>query len=165
MSPKRKTDQTLILETRTFPATKSFPAVMLFLAVLSLLALMFFVEGCATYKAIEPPGRGSVLNPVRCDGPEGERSYLKRLRGPNDELVEYKYIDSILGPEGRILDIFSISNPAAGRRGDVMKAVGEAIVSDPEQPPAYRIYMDMYHPGVFDSEPIPGYKLIPLAGK
>ena len=108
---------------------------------------------CASVVYIDPPQKGSVANPVRCDMPLGQRDYLKRLRSEDNRKIAYEYVEAVLGPEGRILDIFKIENPAF-RKGSGL--FGE----NPENPRHFYIYMDMYHPNVRDMEAIPGYRLL-----
>lgn len=123
--------------------------------------LTLFCWGCVTHAVIETPLKGSLENPVLCDMPLGERDYLKRLRGPHDERIEYDYIEATLGPGGKILDIFRIKNPLARKQ---TQSLGDAIADffreKPETPIYFYIYMDMYNPGRRDHEAIKGYKLL-----
>lgn len=58
-------------------------------------------------KVSEPPG--SKSNPVRGDGPRGERQYLKRLRCPDGKRPQYDRVGSFPGgPYGNILDEYRV---------------------------------------------------------
>jgi hypothetical protein len=84
---------------------------------------------------------------------------LNLLRGKEGEEVTYEYLDSVAGPKGRILDRFRVENPL--RKKDKRNPLSQLMdyVSDPVVPIYYRIYMDLYHPGKEDPEPIPGFRL------
>jgi len=90
--------------------------------------------------------------------PQGERRYLTILRGPEGEEVKYEFLDSVPGPRGRVLDRFRIENPASkkDKRGPFAQ-LSDLMATFPEIPLAFRIYMDLYNPGVLDKEPVPGY--------
>lgn len=122
--------------------------------------LLLFLTCCQTYVDVRAGAKGSVENPVLCDQPEGQRRYLNLLRGPDNERIEYDYLDSVPGPEGRILDRFQLENPArkTDTRGVFAKLL-DYLISNPVVPVHFRIYMDFYHPGKIDLEPVPGYKL------
>ncbi len=63
-----------------------------------------------------------------------------------------------MGPGKNILDRFLIANPAyrSTPRGP-LQSLFDLIRPDPDLPRYFRIYMDMYHPGVLDEEAVPGY--------
>jgi hypothetical protein len=125
----------------------------------SLLILPLFMF-CRTYVDIQPPAKGSVENPVLCDQPEGQRRYLRLMRGPDGSPVKFEYLDAVQGPGGHILDRFKVENPA--RKTDkrsMFSQLWDYIASDPEVPVYFRIYMDLYNPGKLDTEAVPGYKV------
>lgn len=110
---------------------------------------------------IHPPFKGSVENPVKADMPSGQRRYLKLLRTEEGEEIQFEYEDSVLGLDGTILDRFKVRNPAADKdnRNPWAQFV-DLFKDEPEVPSYFRIYMDMYHPGILDNEPIPGFTLL-----
>ena len=102
-----------------------------------------------------------MTNPVRCDMPAGQRAYLKLLRAPDGERVQYEYVDSIMGPEDVILDRFLLRNPAYDSQArSVFELLLDALRPDPDAPRWFRIYMNMYNPGVLDREPVPGFEMM-----
>ncbi len=113
------------------------------------------VPSCATAREVEGREKGSVMNPVLCDMPAGQRDYLKRLRSKNGERVPYRFEDSVLGPEGRILDKFLLDTPEHFLRGGSFL---DSLFGGSDR--QLRIYMDMYHPGKRDMESIPGFELV-----
>lgn len=120
-----------------------------------------FPVGCRTFVDIPENQKGGVFNPVRCDMPAGQRAYLKLLRGPEGQPVQYEYRDAVVGPDGKILDRFLIRNPkySPARRG-LLDRLRDLTRADPDLPPWYRVYMSMYFPGELDREPIPGFKMM-----
>ena len=69
---------------------------------------------------------GSKTNPIRGNGPYGEREYLTRLRCASGTPPEFHREGSVgLGGDGHILDMYAVTCPAAG--------------------PSLTVYMDMYH--------------------
>ena len=123
--------------------------------------LIFTFFSCITPPFIPSPGKGSISNPVRCDMPEGQRSYLQRLTDEKGRRVYFRYIDSVLGPEGHILDIFEIYLSARRKAEDARK---ETSVIEMWKKELYRgnfrIYMDMYNPNVTDDEPVFGLRFL-----
>ncbi len=121
--------------------------------------LVLLLASCHTYTDVTAGSKGSLENPVLCDQPAGQRRYLNLLRGKEGEEVTYEYMDSVAGPAGRILDRFRVENPV--RRKDTRNPLSQLLdyVSDPVVPIYYRIYMDLYHPGHEDNEPVPGFVL------
>lgn len=121
--------------------------------------LVLLLASCHTYTDITAGAKGSVENPVLCDQPQGQRRYLNLLRGKEGEEAAYEYLDSVAGPRGRILDRFRVENPA--RRKDTRSPFSQLLdyVSEPVVPIAFRVYMDLYHPGKEDNEPVPGFIL------
>ena len=82
---------------------------------------------------------GSKDNPVRVDGPLGERAYLKRLRCADGNAPEFGRDGNVgSGPYGYIIDLYSV------RCRDV---------------PVVSVYMDMYHSDAVESRPVPGFTI------
>ena len=84
---------------------------------------------------------GSAENPVKVQGVEGEYVYLARLRCPEDKppVVDRRGSAGTLSPYGSIMDIYD--------------AVCDA-------PPAFTIFVDMYHPGYVESAAVPGFTIV-----
>lgn len=81
---------------------------------------------------------GSEQNPVRADGPPGQRAYLSRLRCPDGTAPAYVRGGSTgEGPYGSILDVYNVS--CAGQQ-------------------ASEVFMDMYHKHE-ESRPITGFRM------
>ena len=53
---------------------------------------------------------GSLENPIKCEGPSGERAYLDRLLGPDNQFLTYKRIGSRGGRAGNVLDRYQIES-------------------------------------------------------
>jgi ankyrin repeat protein len=86
---------------------------------------------------------GSFSNPVRCDGPEGEREYLNRLFAPDGTPVSFHRVGSFgAGPYGNLLDGYEVHAVQA-----------QAMV-----------YMDMYHSGHVEAAAVPGFNVVSIAG-
>ena len=69
---------------------------------------------------------GSFENPVRCDGPSGERRYLNRLKDSEGNPFSFKRIGSYgIGPYGHILDKYLIRSRINNKE--------------------YYVFMDMYY--------------------
>lgn len=82
---------------------------------------------------------GSRANPIRCDMPSGERAYLNRLRCKDGSTPTFSRVGSYgAGPDGHVLDGYKV------------------ICSDGAET---MIYLDMYHPGHVEREPVPGFTL------
>lgn len=127
----------------------------------AILLLISAAAECTTFTEMTPPAKGSVLNPVRCDMPMGQREYLKRLRTKKGDKVDYEYLDSVMGPDGHILDRFLIANPdSAHDDRSPFEIIADEMREKPKLPRKFRIYMDMYRPGERDDEPIPGFSLL-----
>ncbi len=122
----------------------------------ALLAL-FVSFTCASFNAPPPEAPGGVERPIRCATPEGQRRYLKRLRGADNRALEYEYIGPILGPEGVVLDQFDVENPAPDARSAGAAAL-DVFRSRPERPDRIRIYMNLYVEGCETVAP-PGFRL------
>lgn len=83
---------------------------------------------------------GTKTNPVRCEGPRGERQYLNRLRCSDEKAPKYSRIGSFgLGPYGNILDGYRVQ--CEGRDETT-------------------IFMDMYHEGYVEKEAVPGFTIV-----
>lgn len=84
---------------------------------------------------------GSAENPVKVQGVEGEYIYLARLRCPEDKppVVERRGSAGTLSPYGSIMDIY------------------EAVC---DAPPAFVIFVDMYHPGYVEQAAVPGFAIV-----
>jgi len=84
---------------------------------------------------------GSAQNPVKVQGVEGEYRYLARLRCPEDKppVVERRGSAAEMSPYGSIMDIY------------------EAAC---DVPPAFTIFVDMYHVGYVESAAVPGFKIV-----
>jgi hypothetical protein len=84
---------------------------------------------------------GSAENPVRVQGVEGEYVYLARLRCPEDKppVVDRRGSAGTLSPYGSIMDIY------------------EAVC---DAPPAFTIYVDMYHIGYVEQAAVPGFTIV-----
>lgn len=88
--------------------------------------------------AIDRRPLGTNANPVRCQGPRGERYYLARLVDPDGAEIDFERIGSFgAGPYGNILDGYSVK-------------LGDKTVT---------VFMDMYHDGFFEDRPLPGFYL------
>lgn len=82
---------------------------------------------------------GSRKNPIRVNMPAGQRSYLGRLRCPDDTAPAFSRDGSVgIGPYGSILDVYSVICPG-----------------DP--PRLTKIFMDMYHPDHIETAPPEGF--------
>lgn len=84
---------------------------------------------------------GCRSNPVRCDGPAGEREYLDRIRGKDGRKVLYQRVGSLVvpSPSGNIVDLYLIGFENVG--------------------PVARVFMDMYFAGYVEVRPIPGFQI------
>lgn len=83
---------------------------------------------------------GSLENPVRTQGPTGQKKYLESLTCPNGQRLGYKRLGSRRdGIYGFHVDEFEV---VCGER-------------------KLRIYMDLYHPKYIETSPVPGFGLKP----
>jgi hypothetical protein len=83
---------------------------------------------------------GTKTNPVRCEGPKGERQYLDRLRCSDGKPPKYSRIGSFgLGPYGNILDGYRVKC---------------------EDRDEATIFMDMYHEGHVEKQAVPGFTIV-----
>lgn len=86
---------------------------------------------------------GARENPVRAEGPPGQRAYLQRLRCSNGRAPSFSRIGNFgFGVFGNIIDGYRVS-------------CGEA------QPGEVQIFMDMYHPGHVEERAVPGFTIVP----
>lgn len=127
----------------------------------SVACFLFLLGSCATIPEPHAGEIGSVHNPVRADMPEGERIYLKRLRTVKGNRVIYNYSGAIMGPEGRILDRFILfPHPKRESCEGFLLLFADLFRSEPDCPTRMIIYMDMYHPGYQEKEPVSGYETL-----
>lgn len=85
---------------------------------------------------------GSAKNPIRCEGPRGERAYLRRLRCPSKEPPTLKRGGSTgPGPYGTVLDVYNLTCSGSQESTSV--------------------HMDMYHDGFQETRPINGFSIEP----
>ena len=82
---------------------------------------------------------GSIENPIKCDGPSGERAYLALLLGPDGQFLRFHREGSVSG-EPNMLDRYRISS------------LDESFV--------HTLYMDMYHKGFQDARLPEGFSRI-----
>ena len=84
---------------------------------------------------------GSAENPVKVQGVEGEYVYLALLRCPEDKppVVDRRGSAGTLSPYGSIMDIYEAACDA---------------------PPAFTIFVDMYHPGYVEQAAVPGFTIV-----
>ncbi len=130
-----------------------------------LLLLLLPLAGCHTVASLPPSRKGGLLNPVKADGPEGERHYLNRLRRPDGKRVRYRYEKPVPGPEGSVLDRFLLDAKGVSVCPlSPLEMVADQLRSEPRCPLYYRIYMNMYHPHTSDDEAPPGYRLLVAPG-
>ena len=86
---------------------------------------------------------GSQKNPVRAEMPMGERAYLARLRCSDGKVPQFQRRGSTgSSPYGNIMDIYDVN-------------CGEAA------PGRVEVYMDMYHRGYTERQPVPGFTILP----
>ncbi len=86
---------------------------------------------------------GAAKNPVRCAHPEGERAYLDRLRCESGKPPKYVRAGSVgEGPYGTIMDRYALTCP------------GEETTRG--------VFMDMYHAGFIENQPVPGFSIIKI---
>lgn len=94
------------------------------------------------WAAINAQPLGSKANPVRTYQPAGEYAYLRDLLCADGLRPFYKRIGNAgPGPYTSIVDVFDVRCETA----------------------AYRVYLDMYHPGHVEKRAVPGFTLRPLS--
>jgi hypothetical protein len=110
-------------------------------------ALELMLMGTAPHPDLDPEEAarvaksplGSAQNPVRTEGPSGQRAYLMRLRCPEGRAPTFERGGSAgLSPYGSIMDVYRVACDA---------------------PPTHSIYMDLYHPGYVESEAVAGFSI------
>ncbi|MEX0341850.1 MAG: hypothetical protein AB3N06_04630 [Erythrobacter sp.] len=85
---------------------------------------------------------GSERNPVRVDGPAGERAYLSRLRCDNLKRPKFERLGSGgMSPFGGIVDIYRVECKGG-------------------QPAQTTVFMDMYHGDHDEDRPVPGFGIV-----
>lgn len=83
---------------------------------------------------------GSANNPVRTEGPPGQRAYLMRLRCSDGRAPKFEREGSAgLSPHGSMMDVYRV----------VCESTSES----------HAIYMDMYHPGHVESRAVAGFSI------
>lgn len=93
---------------------------------------------------------GSKENPIRVDGPMGQRSYLSRLICTNNEQVSafQRTGNAGVGPFGNIIDLY------------------EVICDTYQGAVTHTVYLDMYHGDYEETRPAAGFIAVkPAAGK
>lgn len=85
---------------------------------------------------------GARENPVRAQGPAGQRAYLSRLRCSDlSRPAFFRRGSAGMSPYGNIVDLYSVS-------------------CDNAEPSENDIYIDMYHAGHVEREAVPGYGIV-----
>lgn len=105
------------------------------------LALLFGESKQVDHKELDKHPLGTLQNPVRVNGPAGQRDYLSRLICENNEQVSAfsRLGSSGIGSFGNITDIYE-------------------IICDTEKGAiTYSIYMDMYHANYVETRPAKGF--------
>lgn len=110
----------------------------------SLIALAaILLAGCATTSSGGGSALGSQANPVKADMPPGEQAYLRRLRCSDGQPPIFSRIGSFnIQHSSHVVDGF-----------DVTCASG--------QPAQTTIFMDMYHRGYVETQPVAGFTIAP----
>jgi hypothetical protein len=82
---------------------------------------------------------GSKTNPVRCDGPRGERAYLRSLRcAPGGQAPKFDRLGSVgIGVYGNVLDEYEVTCGVDGRS----------------------VFFDMYHDNHIEGVAPPGFTI------
>ena len=99
------------------------------------------------------PPLGSRENPVRAEGPAGEREYLTRLRCPSGAAPAFERMGSYgSGRDGHILDGYEV--------------LCDRLLPEPRPrseltPGAVEIFLDMYHDGYRELTAVPGFTVVP----
>ena len=84
---------------------------------------------------------GTENNPVRVNGPGGERAYLSRLRCKDGASPAFKRLGSSgLSPFGYIMDMYDVSCPDGA---------------------STKVFMDMYHSKHQEARAVPGFEIEP----
>ena len=121
---------------------------------------LLFLCSCATARDVPSPARGSIDHPLCSDGPAAQRLYLRRLRTQQGNRVEYTREDPVPGPDGHLLDPYTLraegALPWAGLMGG---GLGDKPGDQKGGQHPVRVYMDMYRPGCVEDGTPPGFKL------
>ena len=108
------------------------------------------LEGKALEQAIakaETRPLGSRENPVRVEGPGGQRNYLAQLRCADGAAPKYQRSGNVgSGPYGSIMDLYAVDCGAAA-------------------PGQVEIFMDMYFRGHVETRAVPGFALPTVGAK
>lgn len=84
---------------------------------------------------------GSMENPIRAEGPPGQRAYLERLRCGDGTAPAFKRQGSGgPSPFGGVIDYYAVQ-------------CQEQMIQS--------LVMDMYHPGYRERRPVPGFTIRP----
>lgn len=99
------------------------------------------VDEIATSVAALP--LGTMANPVRAVGPTGQRAYLSRLRCTDGQRPDFHRLGSYgAGIYGRMIDGYEVTCPGSSDSSTT-------------------VFMDMYHPGYVETEPVSGFTIAP----
>jgi len=81
----------------------------------------------------------SGYNPVRVDGPRGQRDYLARLICPDGRVVtSFSRVGSVgISPYGFMMDLYNVEC----------------------RDKTYSVYMDMYHSDYIENKPVDGFAI------
>lgn len=122
--------------------------------LLCLLSFMSATTGTVGAQASTAP-LGSRDNPVRAEGPPGEREYLTRLRCPSGAAPNFERIGSFEpAADGHILDGYEVLCDRPLPEPDTIP--GRARV-----PGSVEIFLDMYHSGHREMAAVPGFTVLP----
>lgn len=104
------------------------------------------VSGADLVAAIEEASQyplGSAKNPVRAQMPPGQRAYLARLRCSDGNAPSFFRVGNVgVGVYGNIVDDYTVTCEAGAT------------------PEKTTVYMDMYHRGHVEKEPVPGFTIV-----
>jgi hypothetical protein len=123
----------------------------------SVLVLLGLLSATAATAAAQAPAAplGSRDNPVRAEGPPGEREYLTRLRCPSGTVPNFERIGSFEpGADGHILDGYEVLC-------DRPLPEPDTVPREELAPGAVEIFMDMYHDGYREMAAVPGFTVLP----
>jgi hypothetical protein len=85
---------------------------------------------------------GSRENPVRAQGPAGQRAYLARLRCADVSRPDFYRAGSAgVSPYGNIVDVY-------------------IVTCSQSEPAKSEIFIDMYHRGYVENRAVPGYGIV-----
>jgi len=100
------------------------------------------LTGCVTTDA-DRGKLGDEANPVKADMPQGERAYLARLRCDDGQAPAFVRMGSFgVQHSSHVIDGYEVT--CAGG-----------------QPARTVVFMDMYHPGHVETQPVAGFTLLP----